>query len=220
MNGRSERPLAGDLWLHPHHQFQQPVFTQLLRAGALRRPKSLLGPMSVILPLFVSIAQASPTSTTDLRGRAVYVDDGDTVVLLTQGHEKVKVRLASIDAPESAHTQHEKGRVGQPFSSNSRDYLESLIKGRDVDARCFDTDRYGRRVCDLFVDQRSVNAAMVKAGLAWANQANGGRYLRDHSLLALEAAARSARIGLWAGSRPVPPWTWRRSCWEQGDCPN
>ena len=162
--------------------------------------------------------QAAPAG--DLRGKVVYVDDGDTVVLLTAANDQIKIRLASIDAPESSHTKKEKGRVGQPFSENAKHHLELLVKGKVVDAKCPDIDRYGRTVCELFVDGASANADMVRLGWAWANMASNGRYLRDRSLLQLQADAQKAHAGLWAGSRPVPPWEWRRDCWEQGNCPN
>ena len=32
----------------------------------------------------------------------------------------------------------------------------------------------------------------------------------DVILVALEAAARVARKGLWADSNPMPPWEWRK----------
>jgi micrococcal nuclease len=154
----------------------------------------------------------------DLYGKVVYVDDGDTVVLLTENNSQEKIRLASIDAPESSHTKHEKGRIGQPFSKNSGDYLSSLVKGKNVVARCYERDRYQRNVCDIHVESVFVNLEMVVSGLAWANVSAGGRYLRDKSFPALEAAARSRKTGLWAGPGAVPPWEWRDTCWKQQKC--
>lgn len=158
--------------------------------------------------------------TGEVRGRAVNILDGDTLVLLTDDRRRLTVRLASIDAPEGSHTDRHRGRVGQPFSANSRSFLQSLVKGRDVLARCVDLDRYDRSVCEIFVDGASVNVEMVKAGWAWANLASNGRYLRDRSLPSVQESARAARRGIWAGLHPVPPWEWRKRCWEMGDCPN
>lgn len=152
--------------------------------------------------------------------KVVYVDDGDTIVGLNASNQQIKVRLASIDAPESSHTNKERGRVGQPFSENAKRHLEALVKGRTIDVSCVDADRYGRIVCDLFVQGKSVNAELVRAGWAWANTASNGRYLRDRSFLQLQADAQKARAGLWAGADPVAPWDWRKQCWERGACPN
>lgn len=156
--------------------------------------------------------------TGNLAGRVVHVDDGDTVVLLVNGSEQMKVRLASIDAPESSHTNKQTGRIGQPFNANSTRYLSQMVKGRDVEAKCPDKDRYGRIVCEIFVDGRSANAAMVSSGMAWANTAANGRYLRDRSLLDAQEKAKQARLGLWADENPIPPWEWRHECWERGNC--
>ncbi|MFY7905301.1 MAG: thermonuclease family protein, partial [Burkholderiaceae bacterium] len=80
----------------------------------------------------------------ELQGKVIHVDDGDTLVMLVNGNEKVTVRLSSIDAPESSHTNKEKGKVGQPFSDASKQFLASMVKGSVVHARCFEQDRYGR----------------------------------------------------------------------------
>lgn len=171
------------------------------------------------LTMFVSALAVSAWSKPfDASGRVVYVDDGDTLVLLVDGRTQMKIRLSSIDAPESSHTNKQTGRVGQPYSDNSGKYLASMVKGKTVDAHCFEADRYGRDVCELFVDGRSVNREMVKQGWAWANVAAQGRYLRDKSLPSMEATARVSHAGLWAGLNPVAPWEWRDVCWRQGQC--
>lgn len=154
----------------------------------------------------------------DTAGKVIHVDDGDTIILLTEGNAKSNIRLSSIDAPESPHTQQVSGRVGQPFSDKSGKFLASKVLGQMVNLHCFESDRYGRKVCELFLGGVSINREMVKQGWAWANQSANGRYLRDNSLIALEATARSTRLGLWAGADPVAPWEWRKVCWSQGQC--
>lgn len=167
--------------------------------------------------LFFACAGAA-AAPSDIAGRAVYVDDGDTFVLLLQDKTQIKVRMASIDAPESSHTNKEKGRVGQPFSDKSTQLLASFIKGQDVSAKCFEKDRFDRDVCEIFIGGESVNRKMVASGMAWANQSSKGRYLRDKSLVGLEAKARSDGLGLWQGKAPIPPWEWRKTCWVDGQC--
>ncbi len=168
--------------------------------------------------LSCTLAVTAFSTPSEVTGRVVFVEDADTVVLLVDGRSQMKIRLSSIDAPEKSHTSHETGRIGQPYSENSKTYLASLIKGKTVTANCFEADRYGRDVCEIFLDAKSVNQALVRDGWAWANMAANGRYLRDKSLPALEAAARSSHIGLWAGANPVPPWQWRDLCWKRGTC--
>jgi micrococcal nuclease len=166
-----------------------------------------------------SVGQAAPSN--QVAGKVIYVDDGDTVIVLLADNSKLKVRLASIDAPEVSHTNHETGRIGQPYSDNSKRFLESLVHGRQVIADCPEQDKYGRSICTLTVGGVNVNAEMVRNGWAWANTANSGRYLRDRTFVGLQEEARLARKGLWQGRQPVEPWEWRHVCWESNgtSCP-
>lgn len=168
--------------------------------------------------LMCATAASAGAKSFDAVGKVVYVDDGDTLVMLIDGARQMKVRLANIDAPESSHTNKQKGRIGQPYSSNSGAALSQMVKGRTVNVHCFEQDRYRRDVCEIFADGRSVNTEMVRQGWAWANNSYGGRYLRDKSLNGIEQGARARQAGLWAGRTPTPPWDWRKQCWEQGQC--
>jgi endonuclease YncB( thermonuclease family) len=150
-----------------------------------------------------------------LEGRIVHVADGDTVTLLAGGKQH-RIRLASIDAPE---TGHGRDKPGQPFAQASRHSLETLVAGRTLTAHCYEQDRYGRDVCDLPAeDGETANRKQVEAGYAWANTVRHGEYLRDASLPALEREARAARKGLWAQPGAVPPWVWRYECWNERKC--
>ncbi len=151
-------------------------------------------------------------------GRVVYVDDGDTVILRAADGGEVNVRLSSIDAPEVSHVKREPGRYGQPFGQASKHFLARLVAHREVHATCFEQDRYGRQDCELFVDGKSVNRELVATGMAWANMAARGRYLRDPAIPKLELDARQARAGLWSDADPIAPWVWRVDCWQHADC--
>lgn len=127
------------------------------------------------------------------------VVDGDSLVVVKRNGESAELRISAIDAPEH----------GQPWSKRSRKALTQLLGTGWFRAAPVDTDRYGRVVVDLFRDSRNVGEAMVEQGYAWAYR----RYLRDNRLLDLEAAARSARRGIWSDplAHRVAPWKWRSS---------
>lgn len=145
--------------------------------------------------------------------QVVLVKDGDTVQVREFLHD---IRIASIDAPESAHARR---RPGQPFGAASKKTLiEVLGKAKRVEAYCYEKDRYQRPVCDVYADGQSVGRTLVANGLAWANQSGAGRYLRDKQLLKLQADARSRKAGLWADFEPVEPWVWRDRCWKEERC--
>ena len=133
-----------------------------------------------------------------LHGRVVRIADGDTITVLTDDREEVRIRLAEVDAPER----------GQPWGNRSRQVLSGLVFGRDVRVRQTDVDRWGRVVGQVSVGGRDVNREMVARGAAWAYR----QYLTDPSLIELEARARHDRLGLWSmpDTETVPPWDWRQ----------
>jgi endonuclease YncB( thermonuclease family) len=128
-------------------------------------------------------------------GRVVSVHDGDTVTLLVAGNRQVKVRLAQIDAPESA----------QAFGQKSKQSLSDLVFNKTITVEKETVDRYKRTVGTLFVDGLDVNKEQVRKGMAWAYK----QYLHDQSLLKDEESARQSKIGLWLDPNPVPPWEFR-----------
>lgn len=145
----------------------------------------------------------------------VGVTDGDTITVRCGepgAHEQVKVRIQGIDAPERK----------QPYGNRARQALSDMVFQQWADLRCNKTDRYGRKVCSVWVapssasdDPRTLDAGltMVSTGMAWWYRT----YAREQSpqergLYAFaEEEARSRRVGLWADTDATPPWMWRRS---------
>lgn len=146
--------------------------------------------------LFISLLIAASASAEEIIGRVVGVADGDTLTILVNEHERIKVRLAEIDAPEKA----------QPFGQRSKQSLSDLCFGKDAVLQKTDTDRYGRTVAKVHCAGVYANAKQIRVGLAWAYR----KYLHDQSLLALENEARASKRGLWIDGNPVPPWEFRK----------
>jgi len=180
------------------------------RAAPGRGTVRALCALAATLPLLWP-AVASAAAPYALAGRVVQVADGDTLTLLV-GRQRQRVRLASIDAPE---TGHGRTRPGQPYGQAARRALADLVAGRTLRLRCYEQDHYGREICDVpLPDGRLANRLMVAGGMAWANRQGGGKYLRDASLVALERQARQQGLGLWRDAHPVAPWDWRWKCWQ------
>jgi endonuclease YncB( thermonuclease family) len=76
--------------------------------------------------------------------------------------------------------------------------------GQEVTVQVQTTDRYGRIVGEvIFPDGLSLNKQLVYLGLAWWYR----KYApNDRTLKALEAGAREAKRGLWAGKDLIPSW--------------
>ena len=129
--------------------------------------------------------------------RVVGIVDGDTVKVLSPDNRQMKCRLFGVDAPEKA----------QAYGQQSKQSLSDLIFQRTVDVNVVDQDRYGRSVCQIFLDGVDVNKVQVERGLAWWYR----RYSDDSSYGEAESRARQQHLGLWADPNPVPPWSFRRN---------
>lgn len=138
---------------------------------------------------------SAESAANEYTAKVVGIIDGDTIDVLTADNTTTRIGLAGIDAPER----------GQPFSNNAKDFLGDLVHGRDVRIVATDTDRYGRTIAEVYVDDQRVTLYLVGAGLAWHYK----KYSDDIALDEAEIHAREAGKGLWADSRYVPPWEWR-----------
>ncbi|MEO6983901.1 MAG: thermonuclease family protein [Paralcaligenes sp.] len=176
-----------------------------------------LGTINLLQSRATALPAGQPTDKAvySLAGKVVHVADGDTFTLLVDGRQQ-RIRLASIDAPE---TTHDRRRPGQPMAQASKQSLADLVAGKTLRLACFEHDRYERSVCDVPLgDGSTANQKQVATGMAWANMQGHGKYMRDTKLPELEAQARRAKLGLWQDPNPVQPWVWRYRCWKEAQC--
>lgn len=144
----------------------------------------------LVLCCFALGAQAETLSA-----KVIAVMDGDTVMVLRDG-QKLKVRLANIDAPEK----------DQAFGKQARDSLLQMVGKKRVQIDGQAVDQYGRIVGLLSVDGTNVNQEQLKRGMAWEYS----HYHSDKTYTTLQDRAQQARRGLWAQPGPQPPWQWRK----------
>ena len=141
------------------------------------------------------VAAASPAAT--LTGKVVSIADGDTLTLLVDKNQ-IKVRLEGIDTPERA----------QPFGRKAGQALAKKVFGKVIQVDDLGRDRYGRTLGIVRLGKRNVNLELVREGWAWWYR----KYApKNKELAAAEAAARKAKLGLWADAKPIPPWDWRQT---------
>lgn len=154
-------------------------------------------------------ARSQPTA---ISGTILKVRDGDTLQMLTDAGRRIEIRLNAIDAPEKAHG----GNRGQPHAERARLNLAEVAVRRRATLLHTTMDRYGRHVGMLTLDtaQGEVDAGwwQLRSGHAWVFE----RYLGEiparmrARYREAESQARTERRGLWADTRPVPPWEWRQ----------
>lgn len=130
-----------------------------------------------------------------MTGHVIKVQDGDTMTLLMDGNEQVKIRLDGIDAPE----------LGQDFSQKSKAYLAELVADKEVMVIHKGKDQYDRVLGVVFVGKLNVNEEMLRSGLAWRY-----RYNNDPVYLALQEEAMDKQLNIWSMKNSIDPWVWRK----------
>lgn len=153
--------------------------------------------MKILAFFFLFLYSELCVAQSILAGKVVRVSDGDTITILTEDNNQVKIRLAGIDCPE-AHQDF--GRKAKHFTS---DFCFSKTVRVEVSAK----DKYGRYLGIVTLQNgKNLNHELLKAGLAWHY-----KYFDQSKQLAdLELVARTSKIGLWSLPNPIAPWDFRR----------
>ena len=154
------------------------------------------------LPLLLVLAALQPgaVSAQPLKGEVLSIGDGDTI-RVRQGGRAITVRLACIDAPETAQS---------PWGQQAQRYLQQRLPiGRTVTLDVKTTDRYRRLVAEVISDS-IINLAMVEDGQAFAYpQYLGGCDAKEY--LDAEYRASRRRTGVWQVDGGITrPWVFRR----------
>ena len=126
--------------------------------------------------------------------------DGDTIRVTTAKGQKVTIRMACIDAPETA--QGESG-------AQATLVLKQLLGSGPVEIRPQTVDRYGRTVAEVYAGGRNINLEMVRLGMAYAFR----DYLSGcdaNAYLGAEALAERGRQGVWRWGNEAKPWDFRK----------
>ena len=132
------------------------------------------------------------------QARCINVVDGDTIDVLIDG-EEYRVRYIGIDTPETP---------GDCYSQEATRRNEELVLDRALclEKDVSDTDRYGRLLRYVYVNDVLVNAKLVSEGYALASTYPPDvEHAKDFVELQREAA--QAGRGLWASCMtptPVP----------------
>lgn len=125
--------------------------------------------------------------------------DGDTLRVKGANGKPVTIRLACIDAPETAQ-----GQAGADATAA----LRQLVGLGGLELRPQTVDRYGRTVAEVYARGRNVNLEMVRIGAAFVYR----QYLAgcdQNAYLEAEAQAQRFRQGVWRWGNVQAPWQFR-----------
>lgn len=147
------------------------------------------------------LALLHPSTCWAWSGMVVDVHDGDSLRVLRDDGEIVKVRIYGVDCPE----------LGQPYGAEARELTAGIVHDQRVEVMpTGQRPSYGREVAGIVLLERLtvLQDALVTAGLAWVD----GRYCKADICAEWRVHQKDARAdgrGLWVDPAPVPPWTWR-----------
>ena len=151
--------------------------------------------MKVMTLVMVVAFSFLPSASHAWIAKVLKVEEGDILSVVRKGKTE-EIRLYGIDCPEP----------DQPYGFEARRFTEKLAGGRTVNVNPTGTDAEGRTVAWVYADWQNLNLELVKNGFAWYDE----RYSMDPRLEEAEVGARRAKLGLWQGKAPVPPWDFRQ----------
>lgn len=98
-------------------------------------------------------------------GKVVKVYDGDTITLATVLYDvayRFSIRLNGIDTPEmKGGSAHEK-----ELAIKARDELSKRLMNQIVTLKNITTEKYGRVLADVYLDDECINDWMIRQGHA------------------------------------------------------
>jgi len=128
--------------------------------------------------------------------RVLRVIDGDTIDVETSAGVK-RVRYIGVDTPETVHPSKPVECMGKEASA----YNKSLVEGKMVrlERDVSDSDKYGRWLRYVYVDNQMVNELLLQEGYAnMVTYAPDVRYVEHFRIL--EQQAREEQKGLWGST--------------------
>lgn len=149
----------------------------------------------VYLLVCVFLIGFSYTKAKTISGKVTNVIDGNTLEMLSDEKEKVKIVLWGVDSPE----------ISQTYGDVAYKYVSELLLKKKVTVEIMGKDKQGNKLGIVHFKNENVNLLLVKNGFAWAEELYArGVYSREQN------EARSIPTGLWQYPEPVAPWKYLR----------
>jgi len=120
--------------------------------------------------------------------------DGDTLEC-----DRLKIRICGADAPEKS----------QPYGAAATAKLTQLTLNKNVRLVTQSTDIYGRLLAEVWLNNRLINAELIRSGLAYTY---GTCPIQKTVLINAEKVAIANKFGVWnlSPTGQQRPWQYRR----------
>ena len=189
---------------------RQSDLTRLLARLGKRSPVAAI---VVIVLILIAVkfwsSNKSEEDRTLVPGPAIVkrVVDGDTIILIQEtkdgtSHKRVeeRVRLIGVDTPETVHPS----KPVQPWGPEASEFTKQFLAGGTVKIALGATyrDKYERVLAFVYADDRMLNVALARAGLARVKIYPGESCPETDLIVRAGEEAKAEEIGIWSGRKP------------------
>lgn len=163
----------------------------------MKKNKAITSIALIILLVFGGVINNFLKENKELKSESVALKkctDGDTAHFLINGVDKT-VRFLAVDTPETVKP----GTGVQPYGKEASNYTCSLLKKSKsirLEYESEKTDKYGRVLAWIFVDDKLLQEQLISKGYAKVAYLYGD-YKYTNVLKSAEEKAKSSKIGIW-----------------------
>ncbi len=130
-----------------------------------------------------------------VKGKLGYVIDGDSFYMTQENGRTLRVRVYGVDSPE----------IDQAFGPESKEFLNEYLKDKALTLSPTGTDKLGRTVGVVTVEDKDLAEEMLRSGHSWHYK----KYSQEAKLAQLETEAKAKKLGLWKDPAAQAPWQFR-----------
>jgi endonuclease YncB( thermonuclease family) len=135
------------------------------------------------------------------KARVVRVIDGDTIEVIID-NRMYDVRYIGIDTPETMHSNQGEEPYGKEASEKNSELVEGKVVLLEKDVS--KTDQYGRLLRYVYVNDKFINAELVRLGYAHATSYPPDIKYQE-LFLKFQREAKEHSLGLWGIDSPNSP---------------
>jgi len=204
-----------------------PIPKAAVIGGSALSAVVVLSSLGVGLPISIQYNTAADIPIAHIKqnrkfnARVAKVVDGDTIRVVHRRYpfssgvlskdrgqklstDSIVVRLAAVDAPETAKASS----PGQPFAETASQFVSDKVLDKTITVKMLSKDRYGRLVgrvayrdgvFGVFAPNTDLSMALLDRGLAVVYEGGGAQYDgRKAEYRATEVYAKKRKRGLWS----------------------
>lgn len=131
-----------------------------------------------------------------IEAQYVSTNDGDTFRVKVDGKEK-RVRLLMIDTPEMNYEENDP----MPYAEEAKELTMGLLENAQKIEIMYDvgpeTDKYGRLLTYVFVDDVLLQEMLLKSGYAAVRFINEPNNTLEEEFLEIQTSAKDNELNIW-----------------------